>query len=458
MAVKVIKPWWADDPEWVATFERETRLLARVSDPGIVQIYDVGHAARGPVLRLGARRRREPRRPPAPGPAARVGGLRGRRPAVPGAGRRPRPAHRAPRRQARQHHALRGGPSEGRRLRGCPPGRGEHRRDRSVDRRHAALHGPRAGPGPSHDARHRRLQRRRGPLRDALRRPAVHRHLSRGTGAAAPPGAAAAAVAPAAGRAGRESWSARWPRTPRGATRTAPRWREALLRAAPDTLRRSVRPAGALVGAAAGPRAPTAPRPGWAGRWRSPPEPASIAPNRAAASPPRAARARPSRHAARPAILATAQRQSRRGAAGPSRLWASSSPCSWRWWQRPWSSATRPTRASHRWCTARRSGPFRRCAAAHLRATTHKRLRLGRGGHGHRRGAAGQHPGGPRHHGAPHDQPRTRPGAGAQRRSPEPHRRRADRCTTWGSAPRSARSPLPARRRAWSWARRPRAA
>ena len=47
VAVKVIKPWWADDPEWVATFERETRLLARVSDPGIVQIYDVGHASQG---------------------------------------------------------------------------------------------------------------------------------------------------------------------------------------------------------------------------------------------------------------------------------------------------------------------------------------------------------------------------------------------------------------------------
>ncbi len=47
VAVKVIKPWWADDPEWVATFERETRLLAQVSDPGIVQIYDVGHAAEG---------------------------------------------------------------------------------------------------------------------------------------------------------------------------------------------------------------------------------------------------------------------------------------------------------------------------------------------------------------------------------------------------------------------------
>ena len=47
VAVKVIKPWWAEDPDWVATFQRETRLLARVSDPGIVQIFDVGHAPEG---------------------------------------------------------------------------------------------------------------------------------------------------------------------------------------------------------------------------------------------------------------------------------------------------------------------------------------------------------------------------------------------------------------------------
>ncbi len=47
VAVKVIKPWWADDPDWVAEFERETRMLARVSDPGIVQIFDVGNAPEG---------------------------------------------------------------------------------------------------------------------------------------------------------------------------------------------------------------------------------------------------------------------------------------------------------------------------------------------------------------------------------------------------------------------------
>ena len=47
VAVKVIKPWWAEDPAWVERFEREAQLLARVSDPGIVQIFDVGSAEEG---------------------------------------------------------------------------------------------------------------------------------------------------------------------------------------------------------------------------------------------------------------------------------------------------------------------------------------------------------------------------------------------------------------------------
>jgi serine/threonine protein kinase len=47
VAVKVIKPWWAEDPDWVRSFEREAQLLASVSDPGIVQIFDVGSAPQG---------------------------------------------------------------------------------------------------------------------------------------------------------------------------------------------------------------------------------------------------------------------------------------------------------------------------------------------------------------------------------------------------------------------------
>jgi eukaryotic-like serine/threonine-protein kinase len=47
VAVKVIKPWWAEDPAWVRSFEREAQLLASISDFGIVQIFDVGFAPEG---------------------------------------------------------------------------------------------------------------------------------------------------------------------------------------------------------------------------------------------------------------------------------------------------------------------------------------------------------------------------------------------------------------------------
>src|SRR5947209_14650867 len=47
VAVKVIKPWWAEDPAWVRNFEREAQVLASISDPGIVQIFDVGSATEG---------------------------------------------------------------------------------------------------------------------------------------------------------------------------------------------------------------------------------------------------------------------------------------------------------------------------------------------------------------------------------------------------------------------------
>ncbi|HUH79728.1 MAG TPA: protein kinase, partial [Solirubrobacteraceae bacterium] len=47
-AVKVIKPWWADDGASIERFQDEAKLLARVNDPGIVQIYDFGHTPNGP--------------------------------------------------------------------------------------------------------------------------------------------------------------------------------------------------------------------------------------------------------------------------------------------------------------------------------------------------------------------------------------------------------------------------
>src|SRR3954453_1871239 len=48
VAVKVIKPWWAEDQVWVERFAREARTLARVTHVGIVQIFDVGQAGDSP--------------------------------------------------------------------------------------------------------------------------------------------------------------------------------------------------------------------------------------------------------------------------------------------------------------------------------------------------------------------------------------------------------------------------
>ena len=87
VAVKVIKPWWAEDPEWVESFEREAQLLARVSDPGIVQIFDVGQAPEGLYYVAELVDGREPRRPAAPRSAAARRGARDRRAAVPRARR-----------------------------------------------------------------------------------------------------------------------------------------------------------------------------------------------------------------------------------------------------------------------------------------------------------------------------------------------------------------------------------
>lgn len=42
VAVKVIKPWWADDPTWTERFEREARAAAALTSPGIVQVHDIG--------------------------------------------------------------------------------------------------------------------------------------------------------------------------------------------------------------------------------------------------------------------------------------------------------------------------------------------------------------------------------------------------------------------------------
>ena len=47
VAVKILPPHVADDPDWRARFDRESRAVAALSHPNILAIFDVGVA--GPV-------------------------------------------------------------------------------------------------------------------------------------------------------------------------------------------------------------------------------------------------------------------------------------------------------------------------------------------------------------------------------------------------------------------------
>ena len=269
---------------------------------------------------------------------------------------------------------------------------------------------PEQGRGRSHDPRHRRLQRRRRPLRDALGRPAVHRASVVELALLPPPRPPAAAVA-------------RFPtslveiveralaKDPARRYADGGEMAVALLEARRSSAgaRRARRPS-ARPGHARAQRAPRralgvpARR-----RCRSMRRPGIMpdAPPAAQPAPPAHPRRRRRRlRRPRPVLTAPGAPRSsrrgatstRRGAAGRSRRWASSSPCWWRWWRRRWSSATRRTRASRPCCTAHRAAPLAALRRAHLRATTAPELRLGRGGDGHRPApaAAPGWPGAPR--------------------------------------------------------------
>src|SRR5487761_2398367 len=79
VALKRLRPAMRDDPEAMARFVRETRTVARLSPPGIVQVLDGGEDGQGPFLAmelidgedLKTRIRRDG--PLAPSEAARLG-------------------------------------------------------------------------------------------------------------------------------------------------------------------------------------------------------------------------------------------------------------------------------------------------------------------------------------------------------------------------------------------------
>ena len=42
VAVKIISPWWAQDPDWVERFAQEARTTAKITHPGVVRVTDTG--------------------------------------------------------------------------------------------------------------------------------------------------------------------------------------------------------------------------------------------------------------------------------------------------------------------------------------------------------------------------------------------------------------------------------
>ena len=187
VAIKLIKPWWAEDPEWAQSFEREAQLLARVSDPGIVQIFDVGHAPEGvyyvsELVEGESLAARLARGPIAAWDAAVI-------------------AQQLCQALARAHaQSVVHRDVKPANILITPEGRvkvgdfGVARlAESSSDGAGAtvvgtpAVHGPRAVPGARHHPCHRRLQRRHRPLRDDRRPPALHRARRGRAGAASPP-------------------------------------------------------------------------------------------------------------------------------------------------------------------------------------------------------------------------------------------------------------------------------
>ena len=206
VAVKVLKPEYADDPTFRSRFEAEARHAAALHHHNIASVFDFGELDAERRLRgaaalpgdgagprraaLGAAARR---RADAAGDRRRPRRAGRRRPR-----RRARARHRPPRRQAGQpagdprrpgqDHRLRHRP--GRRRRGADPDRPGHR--------HPRLPLARSRPRAPRDPGQRHLLPRRGALRVPRRHPPVRRRHPGEYGAGAPARRSAAAARPGA--------------------------------------------------------------------------------------------------------------------------------------------------------------------------------------------------------------------------------------------------------------------
>ncbi len=194
VAIKVLSGALAADPERLARFDREARLLASLNHPSIAQIYGFvdlrrrGRAPRGPGAR--ARGRADARRPHRQGAHSGAEGDHAGAPDCLGARGGARRRYRPPRSQAGQRQGDRRGRREGPRLRprqGASAAAGSrgppdaHSPGLVLDdtgrRRagHRRLHGARAGPRSGRGRALRPVGSGRRALRDADWAPSVRR-------------------------------------------------------------------------------------------------------------------------------------------------------------------------------------------------------------------------------------------------------------------------------------------
>ena len=142
VAIKVLFPEFATDPNFVERFRREAQSAANLTHPNIVAVYDWGKYANTYFMAMEYVQGRTladilPRKWPRQFGAGRGDRQRGCR----GTGQRARQRRRAPRHQAGEHPHRRQRPGEGRRLRHCA---GDERSEREQP------HSGRLGDGHRH--------------------------------------------------------------------------------------------------------------------------------------------------------------------------------------------------------------------------------------------------------------------------------------------------------------------